>query len=120
MRALADLGFIDVKEGQSGPLSYALIKNPYLAIKALREKGHQGVTKEKYNALIERCLEIGETSLNDDVPGELEGVVPDVAAVLTVQPASNQGDALSGAPIVPTPVMPTIWPPIVPPPPSKI
>lgn len=76
IRALADLGFIDLKGGQSGPLSYALIKNPYLVIKALREQGHQGVTSERYNALVERCLEIGETSLDDAVPTQLEGLAP--------------------------------------------
>lgn len=71
MNVLHDLGFIDVKEGPSGSISYALIKNPYLVIKKLRTAGHPGLRADKYNALIERCIEIGETSLDDDVPVSL-------------------------------------------------
>jgi hypothetical protein len=38
--------------------------------------GHQGVTADSYNALMERCIDIGETSLDDDVPAALEGIEP--------------------------------------------
>jgi hypothetical protein len=88
MKQLADLGFLDIKPGPSGPISYALIKNPYLVIKELRASGNFGVTEEKYNALVERALEIGETSLDDDVPSALL-IVPDSAAqkILTVPAA---------------------------------
>ncbi len=76
MRSLADLGFIDIKPGPSGEISYALIKNPYLVVKALRLSGNQGVTADSYNALVERCIDIGETSLDENVPAELEGIEP--------------------------------------------
>jgi hypothetical protein len=65
IRRLATLGFISVKEGQAGALSHALIFNPYLVIKQLYESGHSGVSKEKYNALVERAIEIGATDLDD-------------------------------------------------------
>lgn len=66
IRVLRDLGFIETKEGASGPFSYALLKNPYLVTKQHYLDGR--VPQEQYNALIERCLEIGETSLDDEVP----------------------------------------------------
>lgn len=115
MKALGELGFIDLKEGPSGPLSYALIKNPYLVIKALKESGHQGVTAEKYNALVERCIDIGETSLDEVVPGDLEGVFPppppaaEVPAPPAVAPTPVTPDAL----IAPTPpLLPSTPPPL--------
>jgi hypothetical protein len=71
MKALGDLGFIAIQPGQSGPISYALILNPYHAIRRLHAAKDPRVTQEKFNALVERCLEIGETSLDDIDPGEL-------------------------------------------------
>jgi hypothetical protein len=55
-----------VKAGQAGQLSHALILNPYLVIKRLHERGHLGLTEDKYNALVERAIEIGATDLDDD------------------------------------------------------
>jgi hypothetical protein len=49
IRKLAEIGFIRVKEGQAGPLSHALILNPYLVIKRLHEAGAAGISQEKYN-----------------------------------------------------------------------
>jgi hypothetical protein len=66
IRRLAELGFISVKPGQAGPLSHALILNPYLVIKRLHESGHLGLSHEKYNALVERAIDIGATDLDDD------------------------------------------------------
>jgi hypothetical protein len=65
IRRLAQLGFIKAKEGQAGPLSHALIMNPYLVIKLLYESGQPGLSKEKYNALVERAIEIGATDLDE-------------------------------------------------------
>ncbi len=59
IRKLDELGFISVKPGQSGPLSHALVLNPYMTIKRLYDAKHTGVTKDKYNALVERAIEIG-------------------------------------------------------------
>jgi hypothetical protein len=65
IRKLNELGFISVKEGQAGPLSHAIIFNPYQVIKTLYESGHTGISREKYNALLERAIEIGANDLND-------------------------------------------------------
>lgn len=59
VRKLDELGFISVREGQSGPLSHALILNPYQVIERLHQARNPGVTKDKYNALMERGIEIG-------------------------------------------------------------
>jgi len=64
VKILADLGFIDVKPGSSGPFSYALIFNPYLVIKAHHEKGTAGLGEDQYNALMERAIEIGADDLD--------------------------------------------------------
>jgi hypothetical protein len=53
------MGFIDVKPGPSGPMSYILIWNPYLVIKEHREKGTPGLREDRYNALMARAAEIG-------------------------------------------------------------
>ena len=72
MKALADLGFIDIRPGSSGPYTYALILNPYLVVKKLHEARTIGLTADKYNALLDRCVEIGEDSLDEPVPGPLQ------------------------------------------------
>jgi hypothetical protein len=59
IRALEGLGFISVKAGQAGPLSHALILNPYKVIERLHEAKTPGLSAEKYNAFIERAIEIG-------------------------------------------------------------
>lgn len=62
MEKLKKLGYIDIKPGPSGALSYALIYNPYLVTKLLHETGL--VTEEKFNALIMRAVEIGAEDLD--------------------------------------------------------
>jgi hypothetical protein len=76
MKILADLGFINIKEGPSGPMSYALIFNPYLVIRRLRDHvKHPGMREDKYNALLERA---GEISASDfDMPDPWAPPVPD-------------------------------------------
>lgn len=59
MRLLQELGFVDIKPGPSGPMSYALILNPHLVVHVLRREGKTGLTETTYNALIERALDIG-------------------------------------------------------------
>lgn len=63
MKILADLGFIDIKEGPSGPLSYALIYNPYLVIRRVHDQKNPGLREDKFNALIERAGEISAGDL---------------------------------------------------------
>ncbi len=64
LKLLSEMGFIKIESGASGPMSYALILNPYKIIK--RNYGvHPGVTEDKYNALIARAIEIGAKDLDD-------------------------------------------------------
>ena len=65
MRLLHELGFIDIKEGPSGPLSYALIWNPYLVIKRYHDESKPGLRADKYNALLARAVDIGATDLDE-------------------------------------------------------
>jgi hypothetical protein len=66
IRKLAELGFIKIKGGQAGQLSHALIMNPYLVIKKLHDDKVVGLSQEKYDALVERAVEINATDLDDD------------------------------------------------------
>ena len=60
MRILSDLGFIDIKEGPHGPISYVLIFNPYRAVKP-----HLVSNSGFANALTERMIEIGAKDLDE-------------------------------------------------------
>ena len=64
IRILAELGFIDLKAGPSGEISYALIYNPYDVIKRHRESKNLGITEELYNALMARAIDIGAVDLD--------------------------------------------------------
>ena len=68
IRKLHELGFIDVKEGSSGPVSYILIDNPYTPLKRLRDNGM--ISDRFWNALTARMIEIGADDLNDPLPEE--------------------------------------------------
>lgn len=60
MKKLAELGFIDLKPGSSGDMSYALIWNPYLVIKDLRDR----ISEDNYNTLVARAIEITADDLD--------------------------------------------------------
>lgn len=62
MRILKDLGFIDIKEGPSGPISYVLLFNPYHVVHAHYENGH--VNEAFFNSLKQRMIEIGANDLD--------------------------------------------------------
>ncbi len=64
VKILSDLEFIDVKSGPSGPMSYALVYNPYLVIKDHHAKKTPGIGEDQYNALIARAIEIGAKDLD--------------------------------------------------------
>ena len=64
IRILAQLGFIDVKPGPSGELSYALIWNPYHVVKAHYKAKTPGMREDLFNALIQRANEIGADDLD--------------------------------------------------------
>lgn len=60
---LVELGFIKVQPGPSGPLSYAVILNPYRVIKRHQDLKTAGLPLDLYNALLQRATEIGATDL---------------------------------------------------------
>jgi hypothetical protein len=62
LKLLADLNFIILKDGPSGPASYALILNPYKIIAHHHEAKTAGLRQDKYHALIERAMEVGDES----------------------------------------------------------
>src|SRR2546422_11628679 len=64
VQILADLKFIDVKPGPSGPLSYALVYNPHLVIKKHHENHTAGLDEGQYNALVQRAIEIRADDLD--------------------------------------------------------
>jgi hypothetical protein len=68
IRILADLGFVDIKDGPNGPISYVLLWNPYAIVKSLHVAGR--VDTKSYNALIERMIEIRASDLQDQTDQE--------------------------------------------------
>lgn len=66
IRKLRDLGFIHVQPGSAGELAHAVIINPHIALKRLRDRKEPGLTETKYNALIERANDIGATDVDHD------------------------------------------------------
>lgn len=62
MRILKSLGFIDIKEGPSGPISYVLLLNPYHVVRSHYEAGH--VNEAFFNSLRQRVIEIGADDLD--------------------------------------------------------
>jgi len=77
MRILKDLGFIDIKEGPSGPISYVLLFNPYHVVRDHYENRH--VNEAFFNSLKQRMIEIGANDLD----------APPVAKKRAKQAASN-------------------------------
>ncbi len=65
LQILSDLGFIMLQPGPSGPMSYALILNPYKVIQyAYHNKPNAGITADKFLALQARAIEIGANDLD--------------------------------------------------------
>ena len=65
IKSLHDMGFIDLKAGPAGPVSYALLWNPYLVIAEHKERGTPGLRQNLYNALIARAYEIGADDFDE-------------------------------------------------------
>jgi hypothetical protein len=70
LEILERLRFIKLQEGPSGPASYALLLNPYLIIKWHHEQKTPGLRSDKYNALMDRAMEIGDESFAPPAPVE--------------------------------------------------
>jgi hypothetical protein len=64
MKKLETLGFIMIKSGPAGSISYVLMINPYHAIFDLKQQKDPGLREDKYNALITRSIEIGAADLD--------------------------------------------------------
>ena len=65
-KKLADLLFIDIKAGKSGPMSHALIRNPHLVIRWHYEQKTPGLSEASFTTLIEWALELGAKDMTDD------------------------------------------------------
>ncbi|MEP2232721.1 MAG: hypothetical protein ABJP70_05835 [Erythrobacter sp.] len=63
VKRLEKLGFVDIKSGPLGELSFAVFFNPYHVIKRAHLKGE--VIEDKYRALVIRANEIGAFDLDD-------------------------------------------------------
>ena len=61
MRTLDELGFIDIKSGPNGPISYVLIFNPYFVVRQLHEDGL--VDESFFNSLKLRMIDVGAHDL---------------------------------------------------------
>lgn len=66
IRILAQLGFIDVKPGPSGEISYALIYNPYRVIKQHKLVKNLGLSDDLYNTLMARAIDIGADDFDEE------------------------------------------------------
>lgn len=106
LNILSELLFISLREGPSGPASYALILNPYKVIKWHYDNNHPGVRKDKYNALLERTIEIGDESLMPPAPPPAPAPAPEQMATPTAPAVLQTG--FGG--VLPTPPMPSNWP----------
>lgn len=91
IRKLAELGFIKIRDGQAGPLSHALILNPYLVIKRMHEDGHPGLSREKYRGLEDRAHEIAATDLDADYLDDDEEDDEEESKAAAPAPASKPG-----------------------------
>ena len=65
IRTLNDLGFINVKEGASGMLSYAVILNPYKVVQKFSSKRKSSIGEALMNVLHDRASEIGANDFSD-------------------------------------------------------
>ncbi|MHB8523143.1 MAG: hypothetical protein ACYDH9_20655 [Limisphaerales bacterium] len=80
VKILSTLGFIDTQPGPSGPVSYAVLLNPYKIIMKHHRLNTPGMTAGLYNALVARANEIGARDLMEPEP------VPPTAPRPVVQP----------------------------------
>lgn len=99
LKLLEDLRFILLKEGPSGPSSYALILNPYKVIEHHHQQKHFGLRADKWNALIERMSEIGDESLTPPPPAATSTAADSAAAPVT-DPAAPAGPVPPATPVV--------------------
>jgi hypothetical protein len=66
IRLLSELGFIRTAEGMAGEFSHAVVINPHVALRRLKDQKHPGLVASKYNALLERAGEVGAPDVDQD------------------------------------------------------
>jgi hypothetical protein len=76
MQLLQTLKFIDIKPGNSGPISHVLIWNPHRVIRWHHEQKTPGLVEANFNALLSRALDIGANDMTDEVIAAPAGEVP--------------------------------------------
>ena len=64
MKILAELGFIQIKAGPYGELSYALIMNPHKIIHGHHKKKTPTLEEAHYSTLLTRLVEIGANDIS--------------------------------------------------------
>jgi len=79
IKTLEDLGFIGIKDGPNGPISYVLIYNPYRVIRGHYAAGH--VPQGTYNALKQRLIEIGAQDLDQAEAPKAEAPNPEAPKI---------------------------------------
>jgi hypothetical protein len=69
MRKLAELEFIGIKEGRSGPMSHAIIWNPHKVIRWHHDIAKTpGLREATWNALLELANELGVNDMLEPLP----------------------------------------------------
>jgi hypothetical protein len=68
MKRLHELHFIDIKPGDEGSLSHALIWNPHIVIRWHHEHQTPGLTEASYNALLKWAINIGAKDMAVELP----------------------------------------------------
>jgi hypothetical protein len=73
MKRLQDLHFIDIKPGDLGPMTFAIIWNPHMVIQWHRKHKTLGLTEASYNAFVAWASDIGAKDITDELPTEIVG-----------------------------------------------
>lgn len=76
MKLLQELGFIDIKPGKAGAISYVIIWNPHYVIRWHRQQKTPGLLEGTYNALLDRAVEVGAKDMLEDLPTATHAATP--------------------------------------------
>lgn len=95
MKKLQELQFIDLKAGKAGPMTYALIYNPHLALQWHHSQKTPGLTEASYSALIERALDVGALDMFPAPPLPSPPPMPAPVPPGTVPPMPTPAVAVS-------------------------
>ena len=76
MKRLHNLHFINIKPGNAGPLSHAIIWNPHTVIRWHHDNKTAGLQEASYNALVEWALGIGAKDMAVLLPEQAVTAAP--------------------------------------------